>query len=101
MIIGSRQRLFVQNENVVIRIDDQIIKQVEHTKSLGVTIDTQLTWCKHVEEIRTKLSSAIGALKRVGPFIRPKETAIQIYNALTRLRPDCVFIKKNIAVKKN
>ena len=81
MIIGSRQRLSVQNEDVEIRIDDQIIKQVEHTKSLGVTIDAQLTWCKHVEEIGKKVSSAISALKRVRPFI-PKETAIQIYNAL-------------------
>ena len=81
MIIGSRQRLSVQNENVVIRIDDQIIKQVEHTKSLGVTIDAQRTWCKHVEEICRKVSLAIGALKRVRPFI-PKQTAIQIYNAL-------------------
>ena len=82
MIIGSRQRLSAQNEDVVIRIDDQIIKQVvELTKSLGVTIDAQLTWCKHVEEVCKKVSSAIGALKRVRPFI-PKETAIQIYNAL-------------------
>ena len=34
-----------------IRIDEQISKKVEHTKSLGVTIDAQLTWCKQVEEI--------------------------------------------------
>ena len=81
MIIGSRQRLSVQNEDVVIRIDDQIIKQVEHTKFVGVTIDAQLTLCKHVEEICKKVSSAIGALKRVLSFIS-KETAIQIYNAL-------------------
>ena len=81
MIIGSRQRLSVQNEDVEIRIDDQIIKRVEHTKSLGVTIDAHLTWCRHVEEISSKVFSAIGAFKRVRPFI-PKETAIQIYNAL-------------------
>ena len=81
MIIGSRQRLSVQNEDVEIRIDDQIIKKVEHTKSLGVTIDAQLTWCKHIDVICEIVSSAIGALKRVQPFIL-KETAIQIYNAL-------------------
>ena len=81
LIVGSRQRLSVQNKDVVIRIDDQIIKQVKHTKSLGVTIDAQVTWCKHVEEICKKVSSAIGTLKRVRPFI-PKETAIQIYNVL-------------------
>ena len=36
---------------------------------------------KHAKEICKKVSSAIGALKRVRPFIS-KETAIQIYTAL-------------------
>ena len=47
----------------------------------GLTINAQLSWGKHVEEICKKLSSVIGALKLVRPFIS-KETAIQIYNAL-------------------
>ena len=80
-MIGSRQRLSVQRDDVEIRIDDQIIERVDHTKSLGLFIDAHLSWCKHVEEICKKVSSAIGALKRVRPFIS-KETAIQIYNAL-------------------
>ena len=66
---------------VEIKIDDQIIKSVNHTKSLGLTIDALLSWSKHDEEIFKKVSSAIGALKRVRPFIS-KGTAIQIYNAL-------------------
>ena len=81
MIIGSRQRLSAQCDDVEIRIDDQIIKRVVHTKSLGLTIDARLSWGKHVEEICKKVSSAIGALKRVRPFIS-KETAILIYNTL-------------------
>ena len=82
MIIGSRQRLSVQCHDLEIRIDDQIIKRVDHTKSLGLTIEEHLSWCKHVEEIcKKKVSSAIGAHKRVRLFIS-KETAIQIYNAL-------------------
>ena len=80
MIIGSRQGLSVQNEDVEIRVNDQIIKKVEHTKSLGVTIDDQLSRYKHLEEICKKVASAIGAPNCVRPFI-PKETAIQIYNA--------------------
>ena len=81
IIIASRQRLSVQCDDVEIRIDGQIIKRVDYTKSLGLTIDAHLTWCKHVEEICKKVSSAIGTLKRVLPFIS-KGTAIQIYNAL-------------------
>ena len=33
MIMGSRQRLSVQCDDLEIRIDDQIIKRVDHTKS--------------------------------------------------------------------
>ena len=81
MLIGSRQRLSVQSDDVEIRIDDQVIKRVDHTKSLGLTIDAHLSWGKHVEEICKKTSSAISALIRVRPFIS-KETATQIYYAL-------------------
>ena len=52
MIIGSKQRLSVQNEDIEVRIDNQIIKKVGCTKSLGVTVDAQLTWCKHFGEIK-------------------------------------------------
>ena len=81
MIIGSRQRLSVQCDDLEIRIDDQIIKRVGHAKSLSLTIDDHFSWCKHIDEICKKVSSAIGALKRVRLFIL-KETAIQIYSAL-------------------
>ena len=81
MIIGSRQRLNAQCEEINISIDDRTIRRVDHTKSLGLTIDAQLSWSKHVDEISKKVSSAIGALKRVRPFI-PTDVATQIYNAL-------------------
>ena len=80
-IIGSSQRLNAQCEEINISIDDRTIKRVDHTKSLGRTIDAQLSWSKHVDEIGKKVSSAIGALKRVRPFI-PTDVAVQIYNAL-------------------
>ena len=54
MIIGSRQRLSTQCDDVEIRIDDQIIKRVDHTKSLGLTIDAQLSWGKHLKRFARK-----------------------------------------------
>ena len=65
MITGSRQRLNAQCEEIDISIDDKTIKRVDRTKSLGLTIDAQLSWSKHVDEIYKKASSEIGALKRV------------------------------------
>ena len=52
-----------------------------HTQSLGLTIDAQLSWSKHVDKISKKVYSAIGALKRVRPFIAT-DVEVQIYNAL-------------------
>ena len=42
-----------------------------------------MTWKDHVDETVKKISKAIGALKRVRPFISVK-TALQIYHALIR-----------------
>ena len=54
MVIGSRQRLSVKCDDLKIKIDDQIIKRVDYTKSLGLTIDAHLSSSKHVEEICEK-----------------------------------------------
>ena len=51
MIIGSRQRLHAQCDEIDISIDNKMIKRVDHTKSLGLTTDAQLSWSKHVDEI--------------------------------------------------
>ena len=54
MIIGSRQRLNSQYEEIGFNIDEKAIKRVDHTKSLGLNIDAQLSWSKHVDEICRK-----------------------------------------------
>ena len=82
MIIGSRQRINAnQDNNMSIRIDDHEINRVHSVKSLGLYIDSHLTWSLHIEKICKKISSAIGALKRVRSCITTK-TAIQVYSAL-------------------
>jgi len=73
--------LNAQCEQIYISIDDRTIKRADQTKSLGLTIDAKLFWSKHVDEISKKVSSAIGVLERVRPFILT-DVAVQIYNAL-------------------
>ena len=50
------------------------------TKSLGGYIDQNLSWSKHVNETAKIISSGIGALKRLRPFIS-EDTAILRYRA--------------------
>ena len=46
-----------------------------------MTIDQHLTWSNHVEEKSKKISSAIGALKRIRPFITI-DVANKMYKAI-------------------
>ena len=69
------------NEEINVEMSGKSITRVHKVKSLGLLIDEHLTWKDHVDEIVKKISKAIGALKRVRPFISVK-TSLQIYHAL-------------------
>ena len=82
MIIGSRQRLSTfDNQNMEVCVNNKQINRVLKSKSLGLTIDENLTWKYHVDNITKKVSSGIGALKRMRDFIT-RETAIRVYQSL-------------------
>ena len=82
MVIGSRQKFLAENcSELNIQLDNQPISTVEHAKSLGLIIDDRLSWSNHISELCRKISSAIGALRRIRPLIS-QSTAVQIYNAL-------------------
>ena len=65
MLIGSRQRLSTVTVSPTLAINDFRVTQVATAKSLGVTIDDNLDWGSHMEKIIKKVSSGIGAIKRV------------------------------------
>ncbi len=58
--------------------DNESVKQVKSTKTLGLTQDENLTWKNHVDAITKKISSGISTLKRVRGLI-DNETAIKAY----------------------
>ena len=84
MVIGSNQRLHsFSDDEINIEIDTKLITKVKKAKSLGVIIDEYLSWSNHIAELSKKISSAIGALKRISPYISERsDTALQIYQAL-------------------
>ena len=79
MVISTRQKLLAENcSEINIQLDDHPICRVEHAKSLGLIIDDRLSWSNHVKELCRKISSAIGALRRIRSLIS-QSTAVQIY----------------------
>ena len=82
MIINSRQKQPTNTKNHInTKIENNRIKRVTSAKSLGVTVDERLSWDKHIDEKFKKIAAAIGALKRVRPFISTASATL-IYQAL-------------------
>lgn len=52
MIIGSRQRLLAASNNeICVELENHRIQGVDHTKSLGLTIDNRLYWTNYINEL--------------------------------------------------
>ena len=83
MVISSRQKLRSLNDCTmnIIHVNGVLINQSNQSKSRGLIIDENLSWKAHIHEIFKKVSSGIGALKRVRPFVS-MHTAIKIYKGL-------------------
>ena len=64
-----------------VKIDTSPIKRVKWAKVLGVEIHENLNWEKHIEYIARKVSSGIGALKKLKEFV-DRDTLVLVCNAL-------------------
>ena len=79
MLIGSRQRLNTLSRLLHLTLGGVSVDQVSTAKSLGVFIDENLSWNTHIEYLRNKISTVIGALKRVRSFVSA-ENSIGSFN---------------------
>ena len=55
--------------NFQLAINNTVIKQVTHTKFLGVTIDDKLSWDQHIIDLRRKLCYSVSTLNRIKHYI--------------------------------
>jgi len=56
--------------NLIINYQNQEIKEINHTKFLGLQIDQSLNWKKHIETIIPKLTSACFSLRVLKDFLQ-------------------------------
>jgi hypothetical protein len=85
-LIGSHHKLNNLDSQPSVNIGHDSIKQVQHgrhSRVLGVEIDENLSWNKHIENVVKKVTSGIGAMRRIRDFV-DRETLSSIYNALIR-----------------
>ena len=83
ILIGSHYNLRNLHAQPEINIGQNHIKQVTHSKVLGVEIDQFLSWHEHTDKIAKKVTSGLGAIKRIREFV-DKKTLINVHNALVQ-----------------
>ena len=64
-----------------IKITDQQIEKVKCTKFLGLYIDDELSWRKHIDQISTKISKMTGIMAKPRQFLSI-QTLKSIYNTM-------------------
>jgi hypothetical protein len=82
MIIGSRHRLTSIENSPALTLGESNIKRVFEKKSLGMILDEQLKWDKNNDVQCKIISSKIALLKKRARSFVPRETLIEMYNAL-------------------
>ena len=74
----------IHSQNVFrnnILIDGLPLIEKESTKFLGVTIDSNLTWNNHINNVRTSASRGVGILNKLKYFL-PQKSLYMLYNSL-------------------
>ena len=57
------------NQSLRVTIDNELIKEVDSTKYLGITFDSNLTWKCHINELCLELSKTVGILSKVRYYV--------------------------------
>ena len=68
-------------ENAVLKLDGNEVEEVSETKFLGVTIDNNLSWEVHLNNLNKKLKCCAGQINRISNYI-PKELNKILYHTL-------------------
>ena len=69
------------NINLTLTIDKVVIDRVDYFNFPGLTIDSQMTWKKHTDNISNKCLMVIGTLNRIKHIV-PTQTRVLLYNSL-------------------
>ena len=68
VLIGSRHKTQHSDTQLRLEIENQMAKKIKSTNMLGVQLDENLNWLKHIDYISTKVSFGIGAIKKLRNF---------------------------------
>ena len=81
MLLGTHKKTNQSKDKFKFSIDDTEVKEVSTSKFLGITVDQNLTWKNHVDDLAKKCSRSIGILHEVKQFL-PESALLTLYYTL-------------------
>ncbi len=78
LLIHPRQKTL--RRKIELKLNNELIREVEEVKYLGVLIDKHLNWKPQIQNLNTKISKGIGILRKVRHLV-PQSVLLKIYNA--------------------
>ena len=83
LVTGKRLAKKMEQSTLQLHVNSTELEQVSSHKLLGVTIDSQLTFDQHVENLCTKLLQRIAVLRKIRRFL-PLDQRKLYYNAMIK-----------------
>jgi Reverse transcriptase (RNA-dependent DNA polymerase) len=81
VVFNSRKRFENFTEHALnISINNTVIERVEQVKIIGLIVDEQLNFSKHIEHVKLKINPFVSKLYYIRRFLS-KETALKLYYA--------------------
>ena len=77
----SKTNRGIDSQELPLEIDGKAIRRVQETKFLGVSLDKNITWRKHISMVVQKLSQTIGIIGRARKFMDTPQLAL-LYNTM-------------------
>jgi hypothetical protein len=80
VIYGSSRKV-AKFDNVSITVNDSILDGIDSFKYLGVTIQQNLTWSEHIDNISKKFNQCLGLICCI-KFLLPIQARLTLHNSL-------------------
>ena len=100
MLLGTRNKTNQCKDEFKLSIDDTEVKEVSTCKFLGITVDQNLTWKNHVDDLAKKCFRSIGILYTVKQFL-PESALLSLYYTLLLSHIKMAYARKPCGFSKS
>jgi hypothetical protein len=95
IIFRSKRQCVVTNNKL--SINGSIIENVEHTKFLGVTIDSTLSWDRHISNVKGKIARGLGVISKARKSLNSQSLITLYFSIIYPYLIYCVEVWGNAA----